>query len=79
MTSPNTGPATPDAVADAALMAMIRDMQRFKRAAGAVTALHRPEGEKCRECRKPWPCPTETALLSGLRWDGRGDESEGNR
>lgn len=59
-------PATPEAL----LGGLIRDMKRFQRAVGAVTALHRPDGEKCRECRKPWPCPTETALLSGVRWDG---------
>jgi hypothetical protein len=55
--------------------ALIRDMRRFQRAAGAATALHRPDGSgKCRECRKPWACPTETALLTGFHWDGREDD-----
>lgn len=57
-----------------ALEALVRDLKRFQRAAGAADALHIPDGNgKCRECRKPSPCPTSTALLSGLHWDGRED------
>jgi hypothetical protein len=55
--------------------ALIRDMRRFQRAAGAAEALHVSDGSgKCRECRKPWRCPTSAALLTGLHWDGRGDD-----
>ncbi len=50
---------------------LIRDMRRFQRAAGAADRLHVPRDGKCRECRKPWPCPTNEALSSGLNWDGR--------
>jgi hypothetical protein len=54
------------------LDALIRDMRRFQRAAGAADALHVPDRNgKCRECGKPWKCPTNAALLSGLHWDGR--------
>ncbi len=70
-------PATPEALLDG----LIRDLKRFQRAAGAADALHVPDGNgKCRECRKPWQCPTNTALLSGLHWDGREpEETEENR
>ena len=75
MTSRNAGPKTPDQIADAALFALIRDLRRFQRAAGAADALHVPDGNgKCRECRKPWNCPTNMALSSGLHWDGRKTE-----
>ena len=67
-------PATPEALLDA----LIRDLKRFQRAAGRADALHGPDGTgKCRECRKPMPCPTATALLSGLHWDGREEEDDG--
>jgi hypothetical protein len=70
-------PATPEALLDG----LIRDLKRFQRAAGAADALHVNDGNgKCRECRKPWSCPTNTALLSGLHWDGRETaETEENR
>jgi len=63
------------------LEAFVCDHRRFKRAVSAVLALHRqrrldpnrahPLDGKCRECGKPWPCPTWAALDSGLDWDGR--------
>lgn len=55
--------------------AVTRDLERFQRGVSAVSALHRPEGGKCRECRKPWPCPTDTALAGALGQDG-GDGKE---
>ena len=74
MTTPKT-PKTPDMIADTALLALIADMRRFQRAASAADALHVPDGQgKCKECRKPWQCPTNAALLSGLHWDGREPE-----
>jgi hypothetical protein len=59
--------------------ALIRDMRRFQRAAREAGKLHRPEGARCRECRKPWPCPTDDALVSGLHWNGRDDSEEAGR
>jgi hypothetical protein len=61
--------------------ALIRDLKRFQRAAGAADALHVPDGNgKCRECRKPWRCPTSAALLTGFHWDGReAEETKGGR
>jgi hypothetical protein len=55
--------------------ALIRDLIRFQIAASAADALHVPDGNgKCRECRKPWKCPTNMALSSGLHWDRRETE-----
>lgn len=52
--------------------ALVRDMNRFRRAVEDAGKLHVPVDGKCRECRKPWPCPTNEALRSALNWDGCG-------
>lgn len=63
------------------LEAFTRDHVRFQRAVSAVIELHCQRrldpnrahllDGKCRECGKPWPCPTWQALDSGLDRDGR--------
>ena len=62
-----------EALRERLIGAVVQDMRRFQRAAGEADKLHQPDNGKCREDRKPWPCPTRKALDSGLYWDGRED------
>ena len=46
--------------------AALRDRDGYKSGLARVLELHRPVGDKCAECKKLYPCPTDLALHDDL-------------